>query len=189
MILVRPTVPRYFVAFAPYGVGVLCALFYFETCSDVYGWWIGARDSEYESAYFKLEDYFTTRPTRVYATEGNDLYGGWRFLYSAPQIMLDKPLPVDSDIVHELDRVQNMFVTEWLFFDDSPAALERESYDKMRFPVRYVNIRFAGINRMDRHEPVWLYRSRDLASGVLDSLAQHWPLDYGHLEPETLVAS
>jgi len=76
-----PTVPRTFIAFAPYGVGVLCALFYFEKVRDLYGWWIGARDSEYHSAYFKLEEYFATKPTRFYATQGCNLYGGWPLDY------------------------------------------------------------------------------------------------------------
>ena len=58
------TMPRQFIAYAPYGVGLMCALIYFERGADVYGWWIGARDAEWHTAYFKLEDFFTTRPTR-----------------------------------------------------------------------------------------------------------------------------
>jgi hypothetical protein len=79
----QPATARSFIAFAPYGVGVDCALFYFKQGRDIYGWWMGARDSECHCAYFKLEDYFSTRPTRFYVTEGPDLYGGWRFMYSA----------------------------------------------------------------------------------------------------------
>ena len=85
-------------------MGVACALFYLERRRDIYGWWIGARDSEYESAYFKLEDYSTRKPTQFYATQGADLYGGWRNLYSAKRPALDKPLAMDDDIAHELDR-------------------------------------------------------------------------------------
>lgn len=176
----RPTVPRSFIAFAPYGVGVYCALFYFEKDRDIYGWWIGARDSEYHSAYFKLEEYFTRKPTHFYATQGADLYGGWRFLYSAKEPALDKPLPMDEEAAHELDRVQDTFVAEWLFFEDAPdAAAEREAYEKMKFPMRHVNVRVDGINRLGKDQPVWLYRSHDFDSGVLEYLERHWPLDYG----------
>ncbi len=175
-----PTVPRSFIAFAPYGVGVLCALFYFEKGRNVYGWWIGARDSEYHSAYFKLEEYFSTKASRFYATQGCDLYGGWRLLYSAKLPELDKPLTMDEDVAHELDRVQDMFVSEWLFFEDAPeAAVEREAYDRMNLPVFHVSVRAEGINRLNKDEPVWLYRAHDFDGGVLDYLARYWPLDYG----------
>lgn len=174
-----PTDPRSFVAFAPYGVGVTCALFYFERGRDIYGWWIGARDSEYESAYFKLEDYFTRKVTQFYATQGADLYGGWRYVYSAKHPALDKPLPMD-DVAHELDRVQGIFAAEWLFFDHSTdAESDRVAYDRMGFPVRYVNIRVERLNRLQKDEPVWRYQSHDFDTAVLDCIVRHWPLDYG----------
>jgi hypothetical protein len=180
MQIMHPTVPRTLVALAPFGVGVLCACFYVEKGRHVYGWWLGARDSEYDTAYFKLEDYFSTAPTRFYATRGVDLYGGWRYLYSSKQPRLDTRLPMDDDIAHELDRLQGVFVDEWLFFEDAPdAQAEREAYDRMKFPVRFVNVRASGLKRLDKHEPVWLYRSPDFDERVLDYLGQHWPLDYG----------
>ena len=87
----RGTTPQHLVAYAPYGVGVQCALVYFERDTDVYGWWIGARDAEWHSAYFKLEDFFTTRQTRFLATEGMDLYGGWEGLYTGSENLRGKP--------------------------------------------------------------------------------------------------
>jgi hypothetical protein len=174
------TVSRSFIAFAPFGVGVVCALFYFEHGNDIYGWWIGARDSEYRSAYFKLEDYFSTQPTRFYGTEESDLYGGWRFLYSENRRALDKPVHVNDAVAHELDRRQGVFVSEWLFFEDAPQkSAERMAYEKMKFPVRHVNVRAAGIARLDRHEPLWVYRSHDFNQHVLEYLERYWPLDYG----------
>src|SRR5512146_3026867 len=106
--------PQSFIAYVPYGVGIMCALVYIEKADDVYGWWIGARDAEYLSSYFKLENFFTTRPTRFYATDSMDRYGGWKFLYSARKPLLDKPVPIDDEVAHELDRLQDMFVAEWL---------------------------------------------------------------------------
>ncbi|MGH8648913.1 MAG: hypothetical protein ACREUP_06360, partial [Burkholderiales bacterium] len=70
----RVTTPQQLIVYAPYGVGVMCALVYFERGPDVYGWWIGARDAEWHSAYFMLEEFFTTRQTRFLAAEGMDLY-------------------------------------------------------------------------------------------------------------------
>lgn len=171
--------PRTLVAYAPYGVGVMCALFYFERGADVYGWWIGARDLEWHSAYFKLEDFFTRKPTRFYASEGTDLYGGWKYCYSDPEPALDRPVAVADEAAHELERVQDMFVAEWLFFGDDPDAdAERRAYDEYRLPLAHVNVRARRLNKLDKHQAVWTWRSHDLDAGVLDYLARHWPLDY-----------
>lgn len=174
-----PTVPRTFIAYRPFTAGVMCALFYFEKGPDIYGWWIGPRHSRYYSAYFKLEDFFTTHSTRFYATGGMDLYGGWRFLYSARTAALDKPVTVEEDAAHELDRLQGIFVAEWLFFDDdADAAAEREAYEKMKLPVRHVNIRADALERLTSDGPEGRYRSHDFDMAVLDYLQRHWPLDY-----------
>lgn len=173
-------IPQSFIAFAPFGVGVLCALFYFERGAHVYGWWIGARDSDYHSAYFKLEDYFSAGPTRFYASEGTDLYGGWKWLYAARPRALDKPLPVEEEAARELDRLQGRFAAEWLFYeDDEQIASETAAYHRMELAVRHVNIRANRLARLDRSQPVWLYRSRGFDRGVLEYLARYWPLDYG----------
>jgi len=147
--------------------------------ADVYGWWIGPRDARYYSAYFKLEEFFTTHSTRFYATGGMDLYGGWRFLYSARAAALDKPLPIEAGAAHELDRVQGMFVAEWLFFDDDTGATaERDAYEKKKLPIRHVNIRAEGLNSLVTEGSEWIYRSHDFDMDVLQYLQRHWPLDY-----------
>jgi len=172
--------PESFITYTPCGVGVTCALFYVEQDNDVYGWWIGARDSEYHSAYFKLENFFTTTPTRFYATDGMDLYGGWKFLYSSSEPALDKPAPVDQRVSHELDRLQEMFVAEWLFFEgDADAAVERKAYDDLDFPLhQHVNIRSKRFNKFDETQPVWRYLSHGFDMDVIDYMQRYWPLDY-----------
>jgi hypothetical protein len=173
------TTPRSLIAYAPYGVGLMCALVYFERDADVYGWWIGARDSEYLSAYFRLEHLFSSKPTRFYASEGSDLYDGWKHLYSARETKLDKPVPVEDAISHELERVQGMFVSEWLFFDNDPdIAAERAAYDRYNMPLGTVNLRAHRLNRLDKHHAVWLYRSHDFQAAVLEYLQRFWPIDY-----------
>lgn len=171
--------PHCHLAFAPFGIGVMCALTYFERGNHVYGWWIGARDTEYQTAYFTLEDFYTKRNTLFYATSGSDLYGGWRYAYSFRKPELDKCVPVDDDAAHELERVQNVFVTEWLFFEgDERAQHERVDYDKSNFPLRPVNLRPVRLRRFDQSQPVWLYSSPGFDAGVLRYLQRYWPLDY-----------
>jgi len=167
------------IAYAPYGVGVMCALVCFERGADVYGWWIGSRDAEWHSVYFRLENFHTTRPTRFLATEGMDLYGGWKHLYSERQTALYKPEPVDEAVVHELDQVQDRFAGAWLFFeDDTGAVADRRAYDEYNLPLAHVNLRAQGLARLDKHDAVWSYRSRGFDGAVLDYLQRYWPLDY-----------
>jgi hypothetical protein len=171
--------PQSFIAYAPFGIGLMCALVYFERDSDVYGWWTGARDSDHHSAYFRLEYFYSTKPTRFYATEGMDLYGGWRYLYTAREPVLDKPLPVDDAAAHELDRVQGMFAAEWLVFADDPhAGSEREAYARMGLPLGRAAVRSRRLGRLDESQAVWIHRSRGFDAGVLRFLQQYWPLDY-----------
>jgi hypothetical protein len=175
----KSTDPQTFIAFAPFGVGILCALFYITRGSDVYGWWIGARDTEYRSAFFELEGYFTTRPTRFYATEGMDLYRGWRFLYSSDPPLLDKLISVDDEVVHDLDRLQDLFLAEWLFFEEDAAVEEdRAEYERANFPLRHVNLRTKRLGKFNQHEPTWIYRSPGFDMEVLRYLQRYWPLDY-----------
>lgn len=173
------TTTQNYIALAPHGVGLMCAMVYFEHGADVVGWWLGARGYEYHSAYFKLENFFSTKPTRFYVTDGMDLYGGWKLLYSARDPVLDKPVPVEDAVSHELNRVQGMFVAEWLFFaDDADTAAEREAYEKFPLPLQHVNVRSMRLNKFDESQPVWIYRSHDCDLDVIDYLQQYWPLDY-----------
>ena len=170
--------PKVFIAYAPFGVGVMCALFYIERGNDVYGWWTGARSSDFHSAYFKLEEFFTTKPTRFYASDGMDLYGGWRYLYSARKTDLDKPVPVEDAVAHELTRLQGVFAREWLVYEnDSDAAAELEAYGRMGLILGHVAIRSKRIGRLAERQPVWIHRSHGCDMNVVEYLQKHWPLD------------
>jgi hypothetical protein len=174
-----PTTPRTFLSYRPFGAGLRCAMFYFEMGPDVYGWWIGPRHSKQYSAYYKLENFFTTGSALFYASGGMDLYGGWRFLYSARTAALDEPVAVEQEAAHELERLQGMFVAEWLFFDDDPdTAHERAAYEKLKMPLRRVNIRSHALTRLTGQDSEMQYRSPDFDIDVLDYLQRHWPLDY-----------
>ncbi|UCD69466.1 MAG: hypothetical protein JSW48_05160, partial [Betaproteobacteria bacterium] len=63
-------------AYTPRGVGLTCALMYLRAEPDVYGWWIGRRGSDWDTAYFRLAHFYSSG-TRMYVTQNSDLYGGW----------------------------------------------------------------------------------------------------------------
>lgn len=169
--------PKIFIACAPFGAGVSCALFYFVRENHVYGWWIGARDAGFQSAYFKLEDYFTNKPPRFYATAGSDLYDGWRYEYSARRSALDKPAAVPGDALHELNRLQDAFAAEWLVFADKADATEREAYDRMRMVLTPVAVRSKRLGLFDKSQPTWVHRSHGCDMNVVEYLQKYWPLD------------
>lgn len=180
--------PKTLIAYAPYGAGVLCAMFYFTRGNDVYGWWLGARDAEFHSAYFMLEDFFTTAPTRLYVTEGMDLYGGWRYQYTAREPALDKPVAVDDAVAHELDRLQGAFAAEWLVFEDDPRIeSERAAYGRMGLILGHAAVRSKRIGKLDLSQAVWVYRSPDFDLHMLGFLQRYWPLDYRSRYPEHAV--
>lgn len=173
--------PQTFFAYTPRGAGLLCAVVCIEAGKDVYGWWIGYSDGDYPSAFFKLENFFSTRMTSFFATEGADLYGGWKFDYSAgkPE-RIDPPLPVEEDMCHELERLQGEFGAEWLFFDgDEGIEGEVETYRNQDLPVLAVNIKSRKLNKLDKSDVVWTYGSKDFDRDILDYLMARWPLEYG----------
>lgn len=174
------TTPQIFVAFAPRGAGLLCAVIYVVRERDVYGWWIGYKDAAFPSAFFKLENFFSAGPTAFFATEGSDLYGGWKFDYSSDPPRLGKPIPVDEDIAHELDRMQDEFVAEWLFLrGDEGAEDEVAAYRQQELPLQDVSIKARKLHKFNTDDVVWRYYSKDLRGEIIEYLASKWPLDYG----------
>ena len=70
--------PKCFIAYAPRGGGLLCAMTYFAYGNDVAGWFVGLKDYAYPSAYFRIENFFSAADKHFYMTTGSDIYGGWR---------------------------------------------------------------------------------------------------------------
>lgn len=168
-----------FFAYAPQGPGVMCAVFYVVHEKDVYGWWIGSEEGEFPPAYFMLENFYSTRDTRFYATQGNDVYGGCIIDYTEGHKPLDEPLPLPQDLCHELEQQQSAFVREWLFFaDDRDAATEVAAYEQTGLPVQPVNIREKRLHKFERHGPVWTYASPGIDMNLIDYIRERWPLDY-----------
>jgi hypothetical protein len=173
--------PQSFFAYTPRGAGLLCAIAYIEADKDVYGWWIGYSDGDYPSAFFKLENFFSAQTTSFFATEGSDLYGGWKFDTSTGKLQrIDPPVPVEEEMCHGLERLQGEFCAEWLFFDgDDGIEGEVEAYRHQDLPVLGVNIKSRRLNKLDKSDVVWTYRSKNFDQDVLDYLMARWPLEYG----------
>ena len=173
--------PQQFIAYAPQGAGLECAVVYFVQGSDVYGWWTGFRDYGYPCAFFQLENFFSQdRRTELYASEGGDLYGGWRYAYSRSEPTLADSIRVPDDICHKLAQLQDGFAAEWLWYRGQPGSeADARAYERDELAVEEANIRHRHLGRLRKDKPVWTFASAGLSSEVIDYLAQRWPLDYG----------
>lgn len=171
---------RNYLAYAPRGAGLLCAVVYLEVEKDVCGWWIGFKEGRFPSAFFLLENFFSTRGTTLLATRDSDAYDGWRYDYASSRPEIDPPLSIEDRLCHELERLQNAFAEEWLFFAGNGGNEEDVAYYRQNdLPVQEVNIKAKRLGRMDRSDAVWTYGSTAPERDVIDYLAPRWPLEYG----------
>lgn len=172
--------PNVHIAYTPRGAGLLCAMFYAEINGDVFGWWTGHRDGSYPAAFFKLENFYSVQDTGFFATDGSDLYGGWYYDYGSSRPVLDSPIPVNDDLCHELIRLQDAFVAEWLFYSSGStvAGDEESAYGARDLPVQAVNVKSRKLNKLIQEDVIWRYSTHDFDPGVLDYLSRRWPLEY-----------
>jgi hypothetical protein len=157
--------PSIFIAYAPRGAGLRCALAYLESKRDVYGWYTGPRaDGGVAAQYFLSEDFHTMRPARDEFVDHAELHSRWA---------LDEPRR------HELARMQEAFAHEWLLYRDDPrAARELASYARAELAAGEVNLRFERIAKLSVLQPNWTYYSPGCERSVLRHLAKRWPLEY-----------
>jgi hypothetical protein len=163
--------PEIFIAYAPRGAGLRCALAYIASGRDVYGWYTGPRlDGSVAARYFLAEDFYANRPARDSAVDHADLHTRWA---------------LDEARRHELARVQEAFAREWLVYRDDPrAARELASYGRAELAVGEVNLRFERIADLSTLQPNWTYYSPRFERSVLRHLSKGWPLEYdGGVEP------
>jgi hypothetical protein len=93
--------PNVFLAYAPRGIGLRCALAYLAAGRDAYGWFLGPRaDAATVSGYFVLEDFYSNRETRYESAEEASLHSAWGLA---------------EDRRHEPARMQGTVSREWLF--------------------------------------------------------------------------
>ena len=174
-----------FLAYAPRGGGLLCAVVYRVRGDDVYGWWVG-RDGnlEYAPGFFMLENYYTTHEQAFLTTRGGDLPGGWARDYDARRPVLDTALPVEDAVARALEPLQFAFAREWLVYpEDADAAEQARCYAEAELGMGSMDagtvaVRFQCLGRFEKSQPVWRYFSLGLDYNVIERLMRCWPLDY-----------
>jgi hypothetical protein len=166
-------------AYTPRGAGLACAMMYLKADPDIVGWWIGGQSGEFHTAYFRLADFYSTG-TSFYASEGSDLYGGWKLeLTSGKQQALDPPIPVESDVAHTLEQAQDAFCGEWLVLPgDTDLPEQHQAYANAELAWSDVCFQFSRLNKFTKHDAVWTYYSRNFEAAVGTFLMKRWPLDY-----------
>ena len=157
--------PHIFIAYAPRGAGLRCALAYLASKRDVYGWFTGPRaDGGIAAEFFLIDAFYSNRPARYEAVGTESLHSRWS---------------LDEARRHELAQMQEAFAHEWLVYrDDARAAAEAASYAKAELAVGEVNLRFERIAKLSTLQPNWTYYSPHFERGVLRHLAKRWPLEY-----------
>ncbi len=171
--------PSVHIAYAPRGAGLLCALFWFAEREHVYGWYTGAADHSHPAQFFMLENYYAARDTNCYLSADNDVRGDWLEIEPGRSHMIDKPIPVPEVQCHELERLQQAFAQEWLFYASEPAdSREADALHARELPVLAVNVRAAKLGKLVTDSPVWTYTTPEADQRVIEFLARHWSLDY-----------
>lgn len=163
--------PEIFLAYAPRGAGLRCALAYLSSAHDVYGWFTGPRhDTSIASCYFLLEEFYLPAATRYEAVDQSDLHSHW---------------PLDETRRHALAAMQEAFAREWLCYRDDPhIAAELEAYADAELASGELNLRFARLEKLSKLQPNWTFYSPRFERSVLRQLAKRWPLEYHFDEPE-----
>lgn len=158
--------PEVFIAYAPRGEGLRCALAYLARGRDLYGWFTGPNaPASVAALYFVLEDFHSQAEPRYAAAQALDLHTGWL---------------LDEARCHELAELQELFAAEWLVYPgDRRAEAEIDAYSRAQLAHGAdVNLRFERLNHLSKDQPNWTYYSRGFERGALRALAKRWPLEY-----------
>lgn len=170
--------PHVHIAWAQSGAGVLCAAFWTVQGRHVYGWFTGARGATYPACFFALEDYYAKEPTVFYRAAQNDVRGPWLIVTDKGEIPIEGA-PVPAALCAELEREQDAFVREWLFYrDDAGHADDAVALRDRGIAVREVNLRPKKLAKLQPGASVWTYTSSGADLNVIAFLAARWPLDY-----------
>jgi hypothetical protein len=170
--------PLVHLAYAPRGPGLLYALLWFAEGPHVYGWFIGERDGEYLASYFMLQDHYTTRTTQVYRSAEDDVHGPWLECRGGRDVPLTQS-PVSEALRHELARLQDAFIRQWLFFRDDPQAQDQaRELNARELAVRHVNIHPSRLGKLHTAAAVWRYDEPGADLNVPATLATRWPLEH-----------
>ena len=166
--------PNVFLAYAPRGAGLRCAVAYLASGRDAYGWFTGPRlDLAVASRCFLLENYYSAGPVWYEEVDLAELHSGWS-LSEARR--------------HELARLQASFAREWLCYRaDAWAAADFAAYARAELAAGEVSVRFGRLAVFSKLQPNWTFYSRGFEHGVLRQLAKRWPLEYA-VDEEAIVS-
>ncbi len=174
---------EYFIAYAPRGGGLLCAVTYLVHGDNVLGWWVGRdANAEYPPAFFMLENYYTRHEQAFLTTSGGDLQRGWTHDYDHAD--RTAVVPVEDAVARELERLQYDFAHAWLAYpEDADAAEQTGLYAKAELAMGSlaagaVAVRFHGLGKFEKSQPVWRYFSHGLDYHLVERLMRRWPLEY-----------
>lgn len=171
--------PDVYVAYAPRGPGVMCALLSTEVKRSVYGWYVGSCAGEYPSRFFVFEDYYSAKKPCLYLSVEDDVYGAWIRREAAIDFPIGTPAPMPEELTHELERAQDVFIHEWLFFADEPGTdAQARAYAARELSVQPVNIRADRLNKLNTDAAVWTYASPSCDLNLIRTLSKRWPLDH-----------
>jgi hypothetical protein len=177
--------PRAYLAAEPDGRGVLVAMFYFPSGRDVGGWFAGATGAGFTARFFWLENFYAGDGTATYVSAADDVHGDWlsAAIEHGRTVMraIDPPSPVPEEAASELDRIQDFFAREWLFFAEDPeAGADVNAYAGLGLAVKPLNIRAKRLGRLQPASGTRIERTLDFDLQVIDFLQGRWPLDYRH---------
>jgi hypothetical protein len=156
--------PQVFFAYAPYDVGLRCALFYVATGDDLWGWFTGPQSGRLVADYFQLADFHSPREPRYVAVDVAGLHSGWT---------------KDAAMCDELERLRDDFARDWLLYRSTAGAAARlVPYERAGLRTHELNLRFDRLGKLTRMHPDWIYCTAAFEPAAVTSLARYWPLDY-----------
>ena len=168
-----------FLAYAPYGPGLMCALFYLADAHNVYGWYTGSKQGDFPAHFFMLDDYYSPHESRFYISIEDDVYGAWGRVTKSGLTPIDPPSPLPDEMMHALEQAQDSFCREWLFYADDPARRDDIAVFAGRdLSVQSVNIRAGRLNKLQVNPAVWSYVGAQCDLNIVNHLRRHWSLDY-----------
>ena len=165
--------PKIHLSYLPEEPAHLTALFYLDPHIDVYGWYLVAGQQRMSAAFFMIEHFYAERSATLYRSMQDDVYAPWMIDYPSRPSPLRCPLP--DAVAHELERLQSVFVDEWLFFDNDPGnASERAICRARGQPVLTANIQNRKLSRLHRSGRQLEHSTPGLDVNILEFLEKHW---------------
>lgn len=165
--------PKTQIRYLPDEPSSVAMLFYVESGVDVYGWYSHAEKDNFSAAFFMLENFYIDRPSALYRSIEDDVYGPW--LSDCPPSDIEIRCPLPEPVRHELERLQSNFADDWLFFENDPAvAQEFLAYGNHRLVIHAVNVKSKKLNRLEKNKGDWEYKSQGMDLNLMDFIQKHW---------------